>query len=34
MVTRAHLILEEYKKSISKINELLSKHEKEAIKAQ
>lgn len=34
VVTRAHLILEEYKKSINRINELLGKHEKEAIKAQ
>lgn len=28
VVARAHLVLEEYRKAIVKINELLSKHEK------
>ena len=34
IVARAHLVLDEYRKSIVKINDLLSKNEKEAFRAQ
>lgn len=34
MIARAHLILEDYKQAITKINDLLGKHEKEAYKAE